>query len=183
MGKAKSVEGLGFRDLVLFNQALLAKQGWRILQEPHSITAMILKAKYFLEAKLGNRPSFAWRSIFNCRELLQQGLWWRGGDGRQIKILGDRWLPSPTSFSVQSPQRVLPGNAKLAELIDPELKNWNTALLNAVFSEVEANVIAGIPLSPILPRDCLIWKGTSNGLFTVRSAYHLAKDLQDTSVG
>jgi len=58
---------------------MLAKQGLRILQEPSSLTAQIQKAKYFpkasfLEASLGYRPSFAWRSIFNARALLSHGL-------------------------------------------------------------------------------------------------------------
>jgi hypothetical protein len=64
MGRAKSIGGLGFRDLVSFNKALLAKQGWRLLQDPDSMVGKILKAKYFpnesfLEAKLGSKPSYA----------------------------------------------------------------------------------------------------------------------------
>lgn len=76
---------------MLFNKALLVKQGWRILQDPNSMEAQILKAKYFprsffLEGSLGNKPSFAWRSILNARQLLNQGLVWRVGDGRSIKV-------------------------------------------------------------------------------------------------
>jgi hypothetical protein len=31
IGRSKSIRGLGFRNLFLFNKALLEKQGWRIL--------------------------------------------------------------------------------------------------------------------------------------------------------
>jgi hypothetical protein len=46
MGRSKAVGGLGFRDLVLFNQALLAKPGWRLIQNPYSLSAQIIQAKY-----------------------------------------------------------------------------------------------------------------------------------------
>jgi hypothetical protein len=39
-----------------------------------------------LEASLRSQPSFAWRSIFNSRDLLVQGLMWRVGDSRSIKV-------------------------------------------------------------------------------------------------
>jgi hypothetical protein len=64
MGISKDQGGLVFRDLVMFNRALLAKQLWRIMQKPDSLVALIMKAKYFsqntiLDAKLGSRPSLA----------------------------------------------------------------------------------------------------------------------------
>jgi hypothetical protein len=109
MGRSKHQGGLGFRDLICFNKVLLAKQGWRLVQNPTSLLGRILKAKYFpmssfLEASLGNNPSYAWKSIHSAKELLQQGLIWRIGDGSKINIWGDRWLPTPTSHEVQSPQ-------------------------------------------------------------------------------
>jgi hypothetical protein len=105
MGRSKSIGGLGFRDLVVFNKALLAKQGWRILQDPNSMAAQILKVKYFpncsfLEALLGSKPSFAWKSLCNAKDLLFQCLIWRIGDGKSVKIWGDRWLPIPTTFAI-----------------------------------------------------------------------------------
>ena len=68
MCRTKEKGGLGFRDLGDFNLALLAKQGWRLINDKDSLCAKILKARYyankdFLEVDLGYNPSFTWRSI------------------------------------------------------------------------------------------------------------------------
>ncbi|GAU40964.1 hypothetical protein TSUD_187210 [Trifolium subterraneum] len=43
----KQSGGMGFRDLRAFNEALLAKQGWRLITQPTSLVAQVLKAKYY----------------------------------------------------------------------------------------------------------------------------------------
>ena len=77
MSHAKIRGGLGFRDFSSFNQALVAKQGWRLIQNPDSLVAKVLKAKYykqtdFLKAKIGSNPSYIWRSIVWGRHVLQK---------------------------------------------------------------------------------------------------------------
>jgi hypothetical protein len=67
--------GLGYRDLVCFNQALLAKQGWRLVQYLDSLVVRVMKAKYyphgdFMDSSLGGHPSYAWRSIWAAKKLL-----------------------------------------------------------------------------------------------------------------
>ena len=71
----KIIGGLGFKDFSSFTQALVVKQGWRLLQNPNSLIAKILKARYFkhadfMEAKLGSNPCFIWRSILWGRKIL-----------------------------------------------------------------------------------------------------------------
>ena len=73
--------GMGFRDLVSFNKALLAKQVWHLLKDLNSLTAKILRVKYYprgtiMDTNLGSKPSFAWRSIYRARELIEAGLFW-----------------------------------------------------------------------------------------------------------
>ncbi|CAN1141840.1 hypothetical protein LINPERPRIM_LOCUS25697, partial [Linum perenne] len=58
----KSTRGLGCRDLRHFNLVLLARQRWKIVSEPDSLWAKILKGKYFHDTNFflgeeGSRPS------------------------------------------------------------------------------------------------------------------------------
>jgi hypothetical protein len=48
-----------------------------------------------------------------------EGLIWRIGDGKRVKIWGDKWVPQPPTFKIQSPSNSLPIDAMASELIDP----------------------------------------------------------------
>ena len=138
MRKPKSQGGMGFRNLQAFNLALLAKQAWRILTNPSSLIARILKAKYFpfcdvLHAKLGCSPSYTWRSIFNSLEVLRCGIRWSVGNGRLIHIWDDKWLPSPTTYKVISPPYTFDNYPMVSSLIDPVTRWWNPRTIHALF--------------------------------------------------
>ena len=96
--KPKSQGGMGFKDLSLFNDALLAKQTWRLLHDEHSLFYRVFKPKFFLDcsimqAKAPSNASYAWRSIIRGREMIRKGAQWRIGDGYSVRILGDKWIP------------------------------------------------------------------------------------------
>lgn len=145
---------MGFRDLEVFNQELLAKQGWRLLKYPESRVATVLKAKYFphgdfLSAHMGRRPSYAWRSILNAKEVLEEGLVWRVGNGEEIKIWRDRWLPPHSPYLFFPPNQWLDFDARVSMIIDPSTGWWNLPLVRRLFSPEEAERICNVALSPL----------------------------------
>ena len=78
--------GMGFKDFSLFNKAMLAKQGWRLLYKPESLCARFLRGKYyhdrnFMSAVNKRNASHTWRAILYGREALHLGLIKRIGDG------------------------------------------------------------------------------------------------------
>jgi len=123
MGKHKTLRGLGYRELESFNLALLAKQAWRIVKFPDSLVAKVFQEKYFasvsfLDSQLGNRPSFTWRSLWQSRELLSEGLLWRVGNGANVRIWDDWWINSTPTHMIQDIVQILPITAKVEELIN-----------------------------------------------------------------
>ena len=114
--------GMGFGVFGLFNQAMLAKQGWRLLTNPESLCAKVLKGRYyhdsdFLAATKKRNSSHTWRAILHGRECLNLGLIKRVGDGASINIWEDPWIPSNHGYR---PIIRLPGAActKVEELTD-----------------------------------------------------------------
>ena len=95
--KPKSEGGMGFKDLVRFNEALLAKQGWKLRTNQTSLLYKVFNTKYFptglvFEAK-SKKGSFAWQSILKARHVIEKGMLWRVGDGSKIRVFHDNWIP------------------------------------------------------------------------------------------
>ncbi|KAL9680467.1 hypothetical protein QQ045_018346 [Rhodiola kirilowii] len=63
---------------MLLNAAFLAKQAWRISQEPTRLVNQVMKARYFpngdlFNASTGHRSFYCWRSILKGVEILKCG--------------------------------------------------------------------------------------------------------------
>ncbi|KAF5444913.1 hypothetical protein F2P56_034005 [Juglans regia] len=156
---------------------------WRLLVKPDSFVATIMKEKYYrhcsiMDAKLGGGPSLIWRSLLGAREVVSEGMRWRVGNGQHIRIWGDKWMPTPSSYMVQSPVSSLGQEAFVADLIDETSGCWKYDLVRETFNREEAALICTLPVSRMSLVDKLFWGPAKNGLFSVKSAYYVAMELK-----
>lgn len=103
-----------------------------------------------MDASIGYQPSYAWRSMFSAKNVIEKGARWSIGDGQKV-------LSNQAGFKICSPNVFLAAEARVSELIDTETKIWKRDLIRNVFSPFEAKQILNIPLSWRLPADKRIW--------------------------
>lgn len=169
---------MGFRDLRVFNMALLAKQSWRLYIKANPLLLAIFQARYFkhsmvLEAHRGYAPSYTWRSIWGAKSLLLEGLGWRIGNGSMVDVVKDKWVPLDDIMISLVPMRVSQDGMRVSDLINFDRGEWDVGKLYMLFSEDVVKAIQTIPLSKNWPRDSLFWWHTSNGAYSVKSGYWL----------
>ncbi|XP_062021093.1 uncharacterized protein LOC133737577 [Rosa rugosa] len=183
---SKAEGGLGFRNMHHFNLALLAKQGWRLIQNPDSLIARLLKARYypntdFMQASIAGDVSFTWRSIVKGQEVLRRGLRYQVGNGKTIRVWEDPWIPLPYSFIPYSSPMDGLEDMLVEDLIDQEEKEWAISFMNEIFYPEEVGIIASIPLSVREPNDKWMWHFSKNGVYSVRSGYHVFSCTENIS--
>ena len=165
---------MGFKDLANFNDALLAKQAWRLLHNKNSLFYRVFKPRFFpdcsvLEATDSTLGSHAQRSILKGRDVLLQGARWRVGGGESISIWNDAQLPSIDHPKILS--QVVPGfeDAKVSDLINPIQRRWESDLIRGLFLLEEAELILSIPLNYHPTEDKVIWPYNSSVAYSVKS--------------
>ena len=135
----------------MFNQVMVAKQGWCILSYPGSLLARVFKAKYFpnksfLEDEVGHSSLFTWMSFLWGHKDLQKGLRWRVGDGRTIQAFQDPWLPRLNSFKSITMSFGESSNLLVTELLSATPGEWNHEVISSNFWLVDASSIISISL-------------------------------------
>ena len=180
--------GMGFKDLQKFNDAVLAKQVWRLLEDKSSFFHRFFKAKFFPNGSIfdakDDKGSFAWKSILKSRKIIKNGTHWRVGDGESIQIFYDKWLPDPHFPRIQSPAAFFGTDAKVSILIDKARKCWLDEAIDNNFLVHEARQIKAIPLSIRDVEDKLCWGSNMDGRYSVKAGYNLLvnEDLNSDAV-
>jgi hypothetical protein len=175
----KFMGGMGFRDMKLFNQAMLGRQCWQLMTEPDSLCAKVLKGRYypkcsFIDSVPTRSSSFTWRSLMYGKSLLERSVLWRVGNGEEIRITKDKWIPDAPRHPI-FPTVDIPDDLKVCSLIDESSRKWNKELVRICFSPADAECILNIALSHNRVLDYISWPLTKIGIYTVKSAYIMAK--------
>jgi hypothetical protein len=125
---------------------------------------------------IGN-ASNTWRAIEYGIELLkiEKGIIWRVGNGKNIRIWRDNWIPR--DFYLRPIKRRRPSRLKwVADLIDEERMEWKIDILQQIFAPADVEVILKIKFS-YRTEDIIAWHFERSGIFSVKSAYKLALNL------
>jgi hypothetical protein len=121
--------------------------------------------------------SYTWKRILHRRDLLCEGLVWKIGNGSSVKVWEDNWIPRA---GLMRPYGLISGSdsvSEVEELLLPYIQGWNEAKLRAVFFETDVEDIRRIPVGRAGSDDYIAWNYTKDGVFSVRSAYHLKMQL------
>lgn len=99
-----------------------------------------------MTAQEGQGISYSWRSLVRGVQAMKKGTIWREmGDGEQIRIWDDPWIPRGlTRWPIPPRGAVL--LTKVSELIDPGTGTWDVHLLKNIFWEDDVKKIMVIPV-------------------------------------
>ncbi|BFG41860.1 hypothetical protein CerSpe_281350 [Prunus speciosa] len=177
--RPKCKGGMGFKKSAAMNQALLSKIGWRVQNKDNGLWAKIFEAKYLKGASILDSPnstkktsSHTWKGIVHGVELLLKGMRWRIGSGDQAKFWKDSWCSDIPLLHQDGVLKVCDANCVVSSFF---LHNWwDISKLREALSEDLVQQIVSIPVGfQGSFFDTQIWSASSNGVFSVKTAYNL----------
>jgi hypothetical protein len=101
--------GMSFQHLHTLNTALLVKQSWRLMEEPDSLCARVIREKYYpdenlLKAKIKCESYFMLQSTLQRMKAFNPGRIWRVSQGDQINVWEYPWIPTVPTRKVYIPK-------------------------------------------------------------------------------
>jgi hypothetical protein len=66
---------------------------------------------------------------------------WHVGNGSQIRICKDKWIPQPTTYRAHSSPQLLDPDAIVDKLINKDTKWWDLSVLKSNFDKEKVQMI------------------------------------------
>ncbi|KAK4286586.1 hypothetical protein QN277_003122 [Acacia crassicarpa] len=181
----KHYGGLGLKRLCSVNRAFGAKLAWSLVKGEDGLWAEVLKKKYMLrdeESLLNskNSDSTLWKFICRQEEVVEAGSRWQVRNGESVSFFTDIWLFKSETIEKKC-KRLLTAEEKGSTVADWVLSGfWDLSRLGEIVTEeVIRNLIAVLPPREEAGMDMMVWKGTSHGCFSVKSAYYMLEKPPD----
>ncbi|XP_061367828.1 uncharacterized protein LOC133310843 [Gastrolobium bilobum] len=176
--------GAGLRNIKAFNQAFVMKVGFGLLTKKETLWARVLRNKYKVEEGLVPRiarsvgDSNIWRGLCSSWNQILAGSSIVMGDRRLINFWLDCWVLGIGRLIDKATAHV-PVGAQTWRVANCVTQNggWDWDKFNRYLSTEVCEVIADIEVPKVDDgTDKVIWRPSSNGLFSVRSAYQFIRD-------
>lgn len=106
------------------------------------------------------------------RDILDKGICWSVGNGNDIDIWQDPWIPNYPIFKLYPISQDPPLVHKVAQLINPISKTLNLDCISSLISPLDMQRILRIPIPSTNIDDKLIWSHDKKSTFTVKSTYY-----------
>ncbi|XP_028778230.1 uncharacterized protein LOC114734750 [Neltuma alba] len=178
----KSHGGLGFKRLASVNRAYGAKLAWKLIRGENGLWVDILQQKYMLrdeECLLTAFPgdSKLWSFICKQADIIENGTKWQVRNGPSVNFFNDVWL-LPDMKIKDMCIRPLTQEEEASSVADwTKYGTWDFQRLNTIVKkEVIQRLISVLPPIEGAGNDVMIWSETSNGMFSVKSAYFLIEE-------
>lgn len=106
------------------------------------------------------------------RQVLNKGIRWRIGNGKNVLVYKDNWLPRLDTFKPISSRTLLEDTA-VADLMTIE-NQWDEDKLNQHFVYEDIEMILKIPIPQENSQDNVLWHFDKRGEYSVKNGYQLA---------
>ncbi|XP_074278466.1 uncharacterized protein LOC141602056 [Silene latifolia] len=177
--------GLGIRNVVCFNQALVAKVAWRVFFDTNSLISKTIGPKLgFIDSMtdlslcgVPNTSSWALKSLYWGLELIMANIGWKVGFPSKLRVWNDSWIEGnclsqliDSQFHDRIDNSLLEGEQQSAS------RDWDLSRFDFDLGvEIRKKILATfIPLRNTC--DAAYWKLSKGGRYSVKTGYYAALD-------
>lgn len=187
----KDVGGLGLRQARHQNQAFMTKLGWSLIHKRDALWVKLMREKYkawndiIPDVVKRRSESPAWRGIRTMWQTVLSSISWRIADGRNNLFWKDHWLPNFERLETLAlrplQEEIL--RWKISDCLD-ERGRWEWSLFEHLLPSPVLMAIQRVKVHDSRSADWPIWRWSSDGRFTVKSAYSfLTKEFHSVGKG
>lgn len=166
-----------------------AKMCWRIICEPKALWVLVLKGLYFphqdfLSTSKGPKPSWAWSSLLEGRNIISEFSRWQVLNGESIATWSDRWVPGVPGSKLSASHLVAseyePYQRVSYYLINWDVPYWNLSPIFHHLSSYKQVAVTSLPLTSVWELDKLVWQYERNEIFSVKSGYYKIHEVRSS---